>query len=102
MAAKDPWKTRAGRKLRAEVLRQEPTCRLRLPGCTRISTHVDHIIPRSQRPDLALVRSNCQGACAPCNYKRGSNTLEAVQTPRALGYFTKPVDTQQDSARRYA
>ncbi len=51
MAAKNPWQTREARKLRARVLREEPTCRLRLPGCTGVSTTVDHIQPQSQQCD---------------------------------------------------
>ncbi len=39
--------TRAWRRLRAEVIKAEPSCWLRLPGCTHISTTADHIIPVS-------------------------------------------------------
>ena len=63
--------TRAWRRLRAEVIKAEPSCWLRLPGCTHISTTADHIIPVSVRPDLRMVRANCRGACRHCNYKRG-------------------------------
>lgn len=67
--------TRAWRKLRAQVIREEPTCRLRLAGCTGLSTTGDHIIPVSARPDLRYVRANVQGACASCNYKRGHTPI---------------------------
>ena len=87
MTAKDPWKTRAGRKLRAQVILEEPTCRLQLDGCTGVSDTADHIIPRSQRPDLVLVRSNCQGACAWCNMKRSNNPIEAMRPAKALEFF---------------
>ena len=80
-------KTYEWRKLSAQVREEEPICRLWLPGCTRISTCADHIIPASRRPDLFLVRSNLQGACDSCNNKRGDKPLEFVTTPRALGFF---------------
>lgn len=64
----DPRQTRAWTKLRDQVVREEPTCRLRFPTiCTTISTTADHITPVSVRPDLALERTNCRGACRPCN-----------------------------------
>jgi 5-methylcytosine-specific restriction endonuclease McrA len=71
--------TQAWKQLRARVLAEEPTCRLQLPGCTTISTTADHIIPRSQRPDLELVRANVQGACKSCNYKRGNADVQALK-----------------------
>lgn len=87
MTARDPWRTRAARKLQAQVIREEPTCRLRLDGCTGVSTTADHILTRASRPDLVLVRSNLQGACAHCNYKRGQLPISHVATPPALGFF---------------
>jgi 5-methylcytosine-specific restriction endonuclease McrA len=79
--------TWAWRKLRAQVIQEEPTCRLRLPGCTGTSTTADHIIPRSQRPDLTLVRRNCQGACDHCNRKRSNAAIDALRPAPALRYF---------------
>lgn len=79
--------TRAWRTLRAQVVREEPTCKLRLDGCTGLSETADHIIARSERPDLELVRSNLQGACHSCNYKRGNRAVEQVKRPAALAYF---------------
>jgi 5-methylcytosine-specific restriction endonuclease McrA len=79
--------SRAWTKLALQVRAEEPTCRLQLPGCTTVSTTADHIIPRSQRPDLEMVRSNLQGACKNCNYKRGNLPIEAIRTPKALSYF---------------
>ena len=64
----DPRQTRAWTRLRDQVVREEPTCRLRFPTiCTTISTTADHITPVSERPELALVRTNLRGACRPCN-----------------------------------
>lgn len=80
-------KTRAWRRLSAEVVAAQPLCQIRLPGCTYVSTQGDHIIPVSVAPRLALVRSNVQGACAWCNNKRGNRDLAALREPRALAFF---------------
>lgn len=73
--------TWAWRKLRAHVLKAEPTCRIGTAGiCTVISTEVDHIIPRSIRPDLAMNRDNLRGSCMPCNRHRGNGINRS--TPR--------------------
>jgi 5-methylcytosine-specific restriction endonuclease McrA len=67
----DPRHTSAWRRLRDRVVREEPTCRLRFEGiCTVVSTTGDHIIPVTERPELALVRSNVRAACKPCNDAR--------------------------------
>ena len=68
----DPRGTRAWRQLRAQVRAEEPYCQIGRPGCTWLSTTADHIIAVDLRPDLALDRSNCRGACAPCNYGAGA------------------------------
>lgn len=93
MADCDPRSTRAWRRLRDQVIREEPICRLQFPGiCTRISTTGDHIIPVEVRPDLALVRSNVRGTCWPCNHARGSMPDELIRfteadVPPALEIF---------------
>lgn len=87
---------RRWRHLRTQVIREEPTCRLQLEGCTTITTTADHIIPRSQRPELTLVRSNCRGACESCNLRRGNRDLDKMRAdearktgpPPALGFFS--------------
>jgi 5-methylcytosine-specific restriction endonuclease McrA len=67
----DPRSTRAWRRLRDQVVKEEPTCRLRFPGiCTLTSTTADHITPVTTDPQLALARTNVRGACAPCNEAR--------------------------------
>jgi 5-methylcytosine-specific restriction endonuclease McrA len=89
----DPRHTRAWRKLRDQVVAEEPTCRLRIADiCTTVSTTADHIIPVTTRPDLALDRSNCRGACRPCNDARGNLPDAALDhgstdTPDALSIF---------------
>jgi 5-methylcytosine-specific restriction endonuclease McrA len=89
----DPRHTRAWRKLRDQVVREEPTCRLRIADiCTTVSTTADHVVPVTVRPDLALVRSNCRGACRPCNDARGrlpdaALNREASTEAEALSIF---------------
>jgi 5-methylcytosine-specific restriction endonuclease McrA len=66
--------SRAWRRLRARVLAEQPSCQIRLPGCTGRSEVADHIIPKRYRPDLVLRRENVQGACRACNSRKGSRT----------------------------
>lgn len=87
---------RRWRRLRDQVVREEPMCRLRIPGvCTFVSTTGDHIIPVSFRPDLKFERSNVRGSCRPCNAKRKNRPLALVAAQagrshppaKALGFF---------------
>lgn len=87
---KDWRSTRAWRKLRDQVVREEPVCWLRLIGCTYRSTTADHVLPVSQRPDLVMVRANLRGACGPCNTRRQDRaveTLSRVSDAPALEWF---------------
>lgn len=81
----DPRHTRAWRTLRDQVIREEPVCWLRLEGCTVRSTTGDHIIGVAERPDLALVRTNVRGACAPCNRTRNSLPVSALRLDDPAG-----------------
>lgn len=45
-------------------------------GKTPKHPNVDHVIPRSLRPDLALLLSNLQVLCWPCNKAKGTNTWD--------------------------
>lgn len=64
MAASDGRKGRPWRRLREQVLTEEPWCR----WCgVRRSTVVDHVLPRSRYPHLAHDRTNLAGSCRPCN-----------------------------------
>lgn len=84
----DPRNTRAWKKLAAQVVREEPLCWLKLPGCTSVSTTGDHIIPVDTRPDLALVRANVRGACKHCNSSRGKRPApNPAPPPTALAWF---------------
>ena len=87
----DPIHSRAWRKLRDQVVAEEPLCWLRLPGCTTVSTTADHVLTRKERPDLAMVRANLRGACASCNGRRNAKPITALSTPasaRALEFFS--------------
>ena len=68
----DARQTRAWRKLRDQVVREEPLCWLRLPGCTQLSTTADHVASVHERPDLAMSRDNLRGACHHCNSSDGA------------------------------
>ena len=54
------------RDLRMMVLRSEPLCR----ACGCAADQVDHVIPRSVRPDLLLTRSNLQPLCGKCHARK--------------------------------
>lgn len=69
-----PW-----RRLREQVLREEPVCRYcRL----RASVTADHILPLSRYPHLAHDRSNLAGACQPCQGSKGDRLLSEWRPPR--------------------
>ncbi len=54
-----------------QVKREEPLCRKCLErGFYTPTKHVDHIIPLTQRPDLALERNNLQGLCIKCHAQK--------------------------------
>lgn len=91
----DPRHTRAWRKLRDQVVAEEPTCRLRIVNvCTGVSTTAAHIRPVSTHPELALERSNVQGSCTECNEATRTTPREALRLgvdeddePAALAVF---------------
>jgi|JI9StandDraft_2_1071091.scaffolds.fasta_scaffold168417_3 5-methylcytosine-specific restriction endonuclease McrA len=72
------------KKLRAQVIAEEPLCRLRLNKCTIRSDTADHIIPVKDRPDLKYVRANLRGSCQSCNMARGSRLLSEVRREQEL------------------
>ena len=74
-------------------------CVLRLDGCTGVATTGDHVIPRSQRPDLQYVVTNGRPACLPCNQKRGARPLAAARlVVDATDLFESAAATLTDSA----
>lgn len=68
------YDTPQARAARDQTIREEPTCQIRLPGCTGLSTVADHIIPASKGGPS--IRSNMRGACESCNRRRGNKTVE--------------------------
>lgn len=86
----DSRQTRAWRKLRDQVVREEPLCWLQFPGiCTHVSTTADHVLTYTERPDLGMSRGNLRGACGPCNNARKNTpaSMLHLDTPSALEFF---------------
>ena len=51
---------------------------------------VDHIIPRRDRPDLALDPSNLRALCHDCHNRHGQKAgRDDTQTHRGGGFFEK-------------
>lgn len=77
------YSSKAWRDLRSRILdRDAHQCQIRLPICQGTATEVDHIIPRSVDPDLAMVPSNLRAACKQCNQVTGGR-LGAARAKRA-------------------
>lgn len=70
------------RKIQARILRRDPTCSLRLPGCTVVSTEVDHIVDRDDHSD-----GNLQGVCHECHMRK---TQAEAAAGRAAARARKP------------
>lgn len=51
-------------------------CHLRMPGCTRVATTKDHIVPYSLGGDDSL--ENFRPACRNCNSKRGNRVMNGT------------------------
>ena len=65
--------TRAFQKIATAIKQRDHyQCQIRITGiCTGYGNTVDHIIPMSERPDLADEPSNLRAACRPCNEHKG-------------------------------
>lgn len=73
MTKSDPRGHRKWKKLRAEILAASDTCWLcGLPG----SNSVDHVLPVSKYPELALDIANLRPAHLSCNSARGARAPE--------------------------
>lgn len=87
----DHRSTRAWRKLKDQVVREEPVCWLRFTVCTYWSQTADHVHTVKQRPDLAMERTNLRGACHACNQQRNDKPVELLPPPyqpaQALAFF---------------
>lgn len=91
------WKTRPSsfgynsaewKALRAQVLAEEPVCR----RCHRAaSTEAGHVLAVSERPDLALVRSNLIGLCRSCNHHEASSK-GGSRNPSSQARRARPVE----------
>lgn len=67
----------AGHKARrARILRRDPTCQLRLPGCTGVSEVCDHRVPLAAGAAAGGLDTdeNCRGVCRACDRKNTSQT----------------------------
>jgi hypothetical protein len=69
------------RRNRAIVLKRDPWCRLRLPGCTGRSTTADHVISVAKGGTNDL--GNLRGSCGNCNQLRGGAEGRATAKRRA-------------------
>ena len=64
---------------------------------------IDHIIPVSKAPELAIEISNMVSCCKPCNSSKGSRSqgvfLERNRTPPVFSAFLSPTQSKllQDS-----
>ena len=68
------YKSSAWKKLRYKVLKTS-NGKCALCGCGAadgVVLHVDHIIPRSKRPDLSLDANNLQVLCDACNLAKSN------------------------------
>lgn len=69
---------RAWRLLRTQVLiRDHHQCQLRLRGCTRMATAIDHIIPRNDGGSDAI--DNLQASCGNCNLLKGAGDIRFLE-----------------------
>ena len=63
-------------RLRAQVMREEPLCRICLKGSASVrprvepAVEVDHIAPVTLAPELRLTRSNLQPLCKSCHRRK--------------------------------
>lgn len=84
MAARIRRSTR-WRKVRAQVLAKEPTCRLcRLVGLDQAAVEVDHVVGLAERPDLAFTRSNLQPLCVRCHRRKEARMRNGGRVPKAM------------------
>jgi 5-methylcytosine-specific restriction enzyme A len=62
------YRTARWRRLRLQVLREQPFCDE--PGCRRLVDEVHHKVKRADDLSLFFERSNVVGKCRPCHAKR--------------------------------
>src|SRR4026207_773806 len=61
------------------MVRDHYECQIRLNGCKRKATQIDHIISLMDGGTDDL--ENLQAACAPCNKRKGAGFLERSTSP---------------------
>lgn len=84
----DPFYTSAEwRRIRWKVLQRDRRCRW--PGCQRIATHVDHVIPR--RRGGSDDPSNLMGLCGTCHNSH-KQSLEKTGRVRGCDANGFPID----------
>lgn len=69
---RDPFlDSQAWRDLSAMVARKRPLCaECQRRGVIRVGTQRDHVVPRKERPDLALVEENIENLCDQCHGRK--------------------------------
>jgi 5-methylcytosine-specific restriction protein A len=72
--------TRQSRRTRAIILATWPTCHLRYPGCTTLSTEDDHVIPLTQGGTDNP--ANRRGACRNCHTIKTRREAQTGKTRR--------------------
>ncbi|MFC0407931.1 HNH endonuclease signature motif containing protein [Roseomonas elaeocarpi] len=73
---------RAWRRLREQVLTEEPLCRFCLAkGQVTAAREVDHIRTVRDAPELRLVRANLRPLCTPCHSSRTGRDRAAGGAP---------------------
>ena len=66
---------------RAVLERDRYLCQLRLPGCRRVATSVDHVVGLAQGGQR-YEGSNLVAACMPCNVAKGNMQRKQPPPPR--------------------
>src|SRR5262245_33077310 len=85
------------RKVRRVVLERDGyLCQIRLPGCTRVATVVDHIRPWQETGPTFDPRL-LQASCAPCNRRKGSLTLGEIAQLREQLQEKRPREQRRPS-----
>jgi len=98
----DPRLSRKYKEVRLKALARDSwTCHY--CGAEGKDMTIDHIIPISKAPELAIDIENMVTACKPCNSSKGSRSqgvfLERQRTPPVFSDFPSPTQSKihQDS-----
>jgi 5-methylcytosine-specific restriction protein A len=88
-----PW-----RRLRAVKLAEDPLCEECLElDLTTPGEHVDHILDRRDRPDLALAKSNLKTLCASHHNRKTALTMAKRRRGRRHGKTRATTETDADA-----